>query len=71
VSETESLMLRILEGLQRDMADMKRDMADVKHEMGGLREDMQAGFAATLRQGDRRFLDHEGRLRTLEKRRSR
>jgi hypothetical protein len=61
VSETESVRLRMLEGLQRDRADVKRGL-------GALREDMQAGFAAALRQGDRRFLDPEGRLRALEKR---
>jgi hypothetical protein len=53
VSETESLMLRILENIQRDLHAM--------------REYMESGFAAVVRQGDRRFLNHEGRIRVLER----
>jgi hypothetical protein len=60
VSETESLMLRILERIQADVADVKVELRD-------LRADMEAGFAALIRQNDRRFLDHEGRIRVLEK----
>jgi len=53
VSEAESLMLRILENIQRDLHAM--------------REYMEAGFTAVLQQGDRRFLNHEGRIRVLER----
>ena len=70
MSETESLMLRILERIQADLADVKAELADlkadVKSELDELGHDMDAGFAALRQQGDRRFLSHEGRIRTLE-----
>jgi hypothetical protein len=60
VSETESLMLRILERIQSDVSDVKAELRE-------LRTDMEAGFAALIQQGDRRFLNHEGRIRLLER----
>lgn len=59
MSETESLMLRILERIQADVAEVKTELAELRH-------DMETGFRAVLQQGDRRFLNHEGRIRHLE-----
>jgi hypothetical protein len=67
VSETEGLMLRILERIQADVAELKTDMADVKADLVEIRRDMDTGFRAVLQQGDRRFLNHEGRIRVLER----
>ncbi|MFT3707341.1 MAG: hypothetical protein QM817_06705 [Archangium sp.] len=38
----------------------------VRTEIAGLRGDMDVGFTAMRMQNDRRFLDHERRLRELE-----
>jgi predicted nucleic acid-binding Zn-ribbon protein len=81
VSESESLMLRILEKIQADvaglkaeaselktdMAAVKADVADIRSDIAELRRDMNAGFKAVLQQGGRRFLNHEGRIRVLER----
>jgi hypothetical protein len=42
---------------------------ELKGEMQSLRDEMRVGFKASFKQNDRRFLDHEGRLRALERRR--
>jgi archaellum component FlaC len=55
------------------LTEVRQDLADIRGEVAGVRAGLheladytQAGFAALLAQGDRRFLDHEGRLRRLE-----
>jgi len=55
------------------LTEVRQDLADIRVELAGVRTGLheladytQAGFTAVLAQGDRRFLDHEGRLRRLE-----
>jgi hypothetical protein len=47
-------------------ADLTQGLGEVRDELHELAEYTQAGFSAVLAQGDRRFLDHERRLRLLE-----
>lgn len=56
--------------LRTGLADVRSEMHDgftrVRTELVGLRDDMEVGFTAMRMQNDRRFLDHERRLRDLE-----
>lgn len=53
-------------GVKREVASLKTGLTEVRDELHELSEYVQVGFKAVLGQGDRRFLDHEGRLRRLE-----
>jgi hypothetical protein len=50
-------------------ADTREGFLRVRTELVALREEMDVGFTALRVQNDRRFLDHERRLRELEQRR--
>jgi hypothetical protein len=76
-TETQGLRAEMKQGLGEVRAELNQGLADVraelKHGLGEVRDELhelaeytQAGFAAVLAQGDRRFLDHERRLRLLE-----
>jgi hypothetical protein len=54
------------QGLADVRGEMRQGFAEVRTELHALAEYTQTGFAALLQQGDRRFLDHEGRIRRLE-----
>ena len=61
-AETKQGLAEVREGL----AEVKEGLADTNAKLEQLAEYTQTGFKALLTQGDRRFLDHEGRLRRLE-----
>lgn len=56
--------------LKSELGELRRETREgfvrVRTELVGLRDDMEVGFAAMRIQNDRRFLDHERRLRELE-----
>jgi predicted nuclease with TOPRIM domain len=52
--------------LRAEVSEVRAEVSEVRAELHTLAESTQVGFAALLGQGDRRFLDHEGRLRRLE-----
>lgn len=56
--------------LSSEIAELRRTTHEgfvrVRTELVGLRDDMEVGFTAMRLQNDRRFLDHERRLRELE-----
>lgn len=54
------------EGLGAVRSELHDGLTRVRTELAGLRGDMDVGFTATRMQNDRRFLDHERRLRELE-----
>lgn len=67
----------VREGLSEVRTELREGLADVRTEMHegftrvrteitALRGDMEIGFTAMRMQNDRRFLDHERRLRDLE-----
>ena len=53
-------------GLGEVRTELHDGLTRVRTEVAGLRGDMDVGFTAMRMQGDRRFLDHERRLRDLE-----
>lgn len=53
-------------GLGEVRTELHDGLTRVRTELAGLRGDMDVGFTAMRMQGDRRFLDHERRLRDLE-----
>lgn len=57
-------------GLREEVGGLRREMTDgftrLRTEIVELRGDMDVGFTAQRMQNDRRFLDHERRLRELE-----
>lgn len=66
-----------LSGLRAEVAEVKEGLGDLKSEVHEgftrvrtelvcLRDEMEVGFTAMRMQNDRRFLDHERRLRELE-----
>ena len=61
-TEVKEGLAEVREGL----AEVKEGLADTNAKLEQLAEYTQTGFKALLTQGDRRFLDHEGRLRRLE-----
>jgi hypothetical protein len=61
-AETKEGLTEVREGL----AEVKEGLAETNAKLEQLAEYTQTGFKALLTQGDRRFLDHEGRLRRLE-----
>ena len=56
--------------LKSEIGELRRETREgfvrVRTELIGLRDEVEVGFAATRIQNDRRFLDHERRLRELE-----
>ena len=62
-----------LDRLESSMAvqfdEVRGEIYDVRDEVQALRDEMRVGFKASFKQNDRRFVDHEGRLRALERRR--
>lgn len=54
------------QGLADVRAEMHEGFTKVRSELVALRGDMEVGFTAMRLQNDRRFLDHERRLRDLE-----
>lgn len=56
--------------LKEEISSLRRDthqgFVRLRTELVGLRDDMEVGFTALRIQNDRRFIDHEGRLRALE-----
>jgi hypothetical protein len=42
---------------------------EMRKEFAAVRDELRVGFKATMKQNDRRFLDHEARIRALERRR--
>lgn len=52
--------------LRGEVHDLRRGLDDTNAKLDQLADFTQTGFKALLAQGDRRFLDHEGRLRRLE-----
>jgi hypothetical protein len=66
LAETQGLRAEMTQGLADVRAELKRGLGEVRDELHDLAGSTQAGFAAVLAPGDRRFLDHERRLRLLE-----
>lgn len=58
------------DGLGAVRSELHDGLTRVRTELAGLRGDVDVGFTAMRMQGDRRFLDHERRLRELEDARS-
>lgn len=52
--------------LRHGLSEVRDEVHEVRTGLQELADHTQSGFAALLSQGDRRFLDHEGRLRALE-----
>jgi predicted nuclease with TOPRIM domain len=52
--------------LRTGLEAVRAEVHEVRGELHQLAEYTQAGFTAVLRQTDRRYFDHEGRLRALE-----
>ncbi len=79
-SELQGLRGEMKEGLAEVRSELREGLAEVRSEVHEVRRGLdetnakldqladftQTGFKALLAQGDRRFLDHEGRLRRLE-----
>jgi hypothetical protein len=56
--------------LRDDLRGEFREVRDeLRAEIQEVRDEMRVGFKATMKQNDRRFLDHEARIRALERRR--
>jgi chromosome segregation ATPase len=67
---TEVVVLRgEVHELRDGMNELHDEMHELRDEMHELRDEVRVGFKATMKQNDRRFLDHEGRIRALERRR--
>lgn len=65
-AETQALRADLNTGLSDVRSELRQGFSGVRAELHELSEYTRTGFAAVLGQGDRRFLDHERRLRTLE-----
>lgn len=61
-----SVRTELRTGLGEVRIELHDGLTRVRTEIAGLRGDMDVGFTAMRMQGDRRFLDHERRLRDLE-----
>jgi hypothetical protein len=75
VGDMKDLTQHILEAIQRDLAHVKHKVDKVDHQIDGLEDGLDAlteyvhvGFEAVIQQNDRRYLDHERRIRLLEAR---
>jgi hypothetical protein len=73
--QAELVNLRLgLDGVRKDLdtglsavrAEMHEGFTRLRTEIVGLRGDMEVGFTALRMQNDRRYLDHERRIRDLE-----
>ncbi len=62
LGEVRTEIREVRSGLQ----EVRAGLQEVRAGLQELAESTEAGFQAVLRQGDRRFVDHEGRLRRLE-----
>jgi hypothetical protein len=73
-------LTEVVAGVKQEVAGVKQEVATLRSEthegflrlrteIVELRGDMEIGFTAQRLQNDRRFLDHERRLRDLEGRR--
>lgn len=74
------LTIEVLKGIRTDLQGLRGEVKETNGKLDRLAEKVeqlgekveqlseftQTGFKALLTQGDRRFLDHEGRLRRLE-----
>jgi hypothetical protein len=59
-----------IQGVRTELkGEIQSVRTELKGEIQSLRDEMRVGFKASFKQNDRRFLDHEGRLRALERRR--
>jgi len=69
-TELKSEISSVRTELKSEFGELRRETREgfvrVRTELVGLRDDMEVGFAAMRIQNDRRFLDHERRLRELE-----
>jgi hypothetical protein len=65
-AELHEVRSELHEGLGALRSELHDGLTRVRTELAGLRGDMDVGFTATRMQNDRRFLDHERRLRELE-----
>lgn len=61
-----SVRTEVRTGLGELRAELHDGLMRVRTEIAGVRGDMDVGFTAMRLLGDRRFLDHESRLRELE-----
>lgn len=76
-----SLTLEVLRSIRGELGALRGDMnskfdalrgemnamrTELRDDLSSLRDDMNVGFKAVLQQADRRFIDHEGRLRRIE-----
>ena len=65
-TEVASVRTELKEEISALRRDTHQGFVRLRTELVGLRDDMEVGFTALRIQNDRRFLDHEGRLRALE-----
>lgn len=65
-AELADVRSELREGLADVRTEMHEGFTRLRTEVVGLRGDMDVGFTALRMQSDRRFLDHERRLRDLE-----
>jgi hypothetical protein len=68
-TELKAEVSHLAEALTLTRKDMHEGFVRLRTELVGLRGDVEVGFTAMRLQNDRRFLDHEGRLRELERQR--
>lgn len=70
ISSVRSEISSVRTELKSELGELRRETREgfvrVRTELVGLRDEVEVGFAATRMQNDRRFLDHERRLRELE-----
>lgn len=66
LAEVRTELAEVRTELREGLADVRRGLDDTNAKLDQLADFTQTGFKALLAQGDRRFLDHEGRLRRLE-----
>jgi hypothetical protein len=52
--------------VRTELGEVRTELGEVRAQLHTLAESTEAGFQAVLAQGDRRFVDHEGRIRRLE-----
>ena len=66
LDEVRKGLVEVRTEVREGLAEVKDGVTDTNAKLEQLAEYTQTGFKALLTQGDRRFLDHEGRLRRLE-----
>jgi hypothetical protein len=70
-SELLSLRIEMTERFDRVWHESERIRTEMTDGFAEVRSEMAIGFKALIQKDDRRFLDHEGRIRRLEARRRR